>query len=156
MKVDDSTQPARVQSTRQVDVAQNASTSLSPGSYANVVVHPLGQLILSAGSYDFNSLDLEPTAHISASGPVEVALRGSSILRGTFDMDASTAQSFALNYSATTALIVETVFRGTLAAPQADVTLRPITGHLHEREIVARVVHLDAGATIVHRTAACH
>jgi hypothetical protein len=60
--------PLPPSSTNDITVAQNGSTTLSPGQYGNIKIQKGGSLTLASGAYSFTTIDLRDNAKITANG----------------------------------------------------------------------------------------
>jgi hypothetical protein len=152
------TLPSASKSTKAIVVNVGKSVSLAPGTYGAVTVYSTGKLLLVAGDYAFDSLDLEPGAHLvlnKTAGTIRVVVNKNTILRGSYDLTPSAATGFVLGYRGADTLYVESPFRGTLVAPAGTINLRSLNGQNHEGEFFGKNVTTEAGATVVHPPAAC-
>lgn len=66
--------PTFAAGTMDVTVPQNATQTLTSGSYRDLVVHPNATLILSGGIYNFNSWDLRDDAKVYFTSATEVRI----------------------------------------------------------------------------------
>ena len=113
---------------RDVFLAPDATGTLAPGSYGQVTVSSRATLSLSAGSYFFTRLTVEPQGRLVANesgGPVTLHVRTSLVWRG--DILQTGGTGLLVGYFGTADVVVERAFAGTLIAPSARVTLASIT-----------------------------
>jgi hypothetical protein len=150
--------PSPSGATLSVTVAVGQSVPLNPGAFGAVTVYSNGKLSLVSGDYAFDSLDLEPNAHLAldkSAGPIRIVVNKNLILRGTYDHTPNTATGFVLGYLGSSPLSVESPFRGTLVAPNATVDLQSLNGLKYEGEFFAASLRTEAGATVVHVPMSC-
>jgi hypothetical protein len=150
--------PPASKATNPVVVSVGQTKPLAPGSYGAVTIYTDGKLLLSAGDYAFDSLDLEPNAHLvlnKTAGAIRVVVNKNIILRGVYDHTPSSATGFVLGYLGTDIIYVESAFRGTLVAPAGTINHRALNGGHSEGEFFGKNVTTEAGAMVVHVPAAC-
>jgi hypothetical protein len=122
-----------------VFVAAGQTFPLAPGAYGGVVVPSTATLQLSAGEYDFQALTLSQGGTItvpSANETVKIYVRDTVLYEGSITSGGSAAPVF-LGYTGGAPINVDVPFFGTIVAPNAGVTLHPVTGS-HKGEFFAR------------------
>lgn len=139
-------------STTAVTVPVNGSRTLAPGQYGPVTVFSGGRLVLSAGTYAFTSLDLEPSATLvtpsSSAETARVFVRDSVIYRGRTATSSGTLAPLFLGYTGANAVTIEAVYTGTIVAPSATLTLQSLNGSgVYTGEFFARQVNVSPANT---------
>lgn len=136
-----------------VSLEPGQSQTIVPGRYGTVVVKTNATLKLSAGTYIFGSLDLEPNGTVvldKAAGQIYVYVQTSLIERGRFLDKAGKLTDVFLGYLGTADAAIGAPFSGVVVAPAAGVTLdtvnAPYTG-----SFFAKNLQVDPGAVIVHK-----
>jgi hypothetical protein len=117
-----------------VNLEPGQTLTLAPGAYRNVNVKSRALLRLSAGTYFFGTLTIEPDAVVQlnkAGRDVLIRVGSSFIYRGRFVDPASPAFAGAMVvYQGTQQAPIERRFEGTLIAPLAEIALATVaTGH---------------------------
>jgi hypothetical protein len=106
--------------------------SLAPGQYGAVTVYSRGQLILSAGSYAFTSLDLEPQGSIvtpsATTEAVQLFVENTVIYSGSTVNSAGSLAPLYLAYFGTSPLSIGTAFTGTIVSAKAPLVLESLNG----------------------------
>jgi hypothetical protein len=147
--------------TQTITVAVGGSRPLAPGQYGAVTVFSSGRLVLSAGTYAFTSLDLEPQATLvtpSATGETaQLFVRDSVIYRGRAAIASGTLAPLFLGYTGSNAITIESPYTGTIVAPSASLTLQSLnnTG-VYAGEFFARTVNLSPATTTNSSPFTCH
>jgi len=124
---------------------------IAPGRYGDIRVATNAVLKLKSGSYQFESLDLEPSAQVSvnatpATGPTTVYIRNSFIHRGA-RQDAGDPASLLFIHLGEDPVYVESPLFGGIVSPYSDVTLRQ-TQSPHRGAVLGKNVVLDSGTTL--------
>jgi hypothetical protein len=118
--------------TQAVSVTPDSTLALSPGQYGAVTVFSRAHLVLSAGEYNFTSLDLEPQAVLVApsatSESAQLFVRDSVIYRGSTLTSAGSVAPLYLAYTGSSTITIESPFLGTILAPNAPLTLQSLNG----------------------------
>lgn len=125
--------------------------TIAPGSYGSVRLASRAKLKLSAGTYYFGSLDVEPQAVVQLVqdlGPVIIYVGGSVIYRGSFAATNGAAPDLVLAVVSNTTVIVEAPFDGALLVPIGTITIRAAT---HIGYFAAKNVNVDAHAVVRYR-----
>jgi hypothetical protein len=139
-------------STEWLDV--NNEVPLAPGSNGNVSVKSGGKLLLSSGTYYFNSLSTEPQGQIvidESAGPVFLYIRSSFMHKGTLSHVGGGAGDLLVGCTSCSDVFLIGQFEGTLVVPQGKVTLAttapPYVGSFFAKDIqvAADVVVKRAG-----------
>ncbi len=101
---------------------------LQPGAYGAVAVKSRSVLPLAAGTFFFDSLDVEPQATLNVSaGPVTIYVATNIILHGTINAGAQDARFF-IGYLGANTVSLESAFTGTIVAPSAMLRFAPVNG----------------------------
>jgi len=110
----------------------DGSFTLAPGQYGPLTVYSRAKLTLSAGNYEFTSFDLEPQAVLvvpsAGSEAVHVFVKNSVIYRGSTTIAGGTLAPLYLAYFGSAAVTIESVFLGTVVAPNASLNLQSLNG----------------------------
>jgi hypothetical protein len=109
---------------RNVILNPGQTALLGPGSYGQVTVFSRSTLTLLAGTYFFDSLDVEPQGRLIAdegAGPVALYIRRQLVWHG--DILQRLGTGLLVGYFGTSDVVLETAFAGTLIAPSARITL---------------------------------
>jgi hypothetical protein len=137
-----------------ISVSPNQTASKAPGRYGTVLVSAGATLSLSAGTYYFDTLDIEPGAKFSltqTTGPVVVYVRTSVIYHGAIvTSPTGSTPDFLLVYLGTIGITLDSSFTGGLIAPSAATTLRAVTGG-HAGVFFGASFVVDANATVNYR-----
>jgi hypothetical protein len=143
--------------TKAITLQPDAKQTITPGQYARVTVNSRAQLTLSTGSYNFTALDLEPQAKLivpSTSETVKIYVRDTVIYRGTATISGGTAAPVYLGYVGTSPLVLESVYTGTVVAPNAQLTLQTVTGG-YTGEFFGKQVVVAAQTTVKSNPYTC-
>ncbi|MEO8902727.1 MAG: hypothetical protein ABI488_11915 [Polyangiaceae bacterium] len=141
-----------------VNVAPDAKQTLAPGQFGKVTVNSRGQLTLSAGTYDFTGLDLEPQAHLVVPANVEnvkIFVRDNIVYRGTTNLNNGASAPVYLGFTGTAPVILESPFVGTAVAPNATLTLQTVSAP-HTGEFFAKQVNVSAHTIVNSNAFSCH
>ena len=144
-----------------ISVPPDTSRSLAPGQYGAVTVFSRAKLVLSAGTYVFTSLDLEPQASLvtpsSSSESVRIFVRDSVIYRGRTTIASGAIAPLFLGYTGSNAITIENVFTGTIVAPSASLNLQSLNGAgVYTGDFFARQVDLSPANTTNSNPFTCH
>jgi DNA-binding protein YbaB len=134
-----------------VTVAPNTSTTLAPGAFRNLIVNGGATLFLSKGTYFFDGFDIESNATISCSsttGQVVVYARGAIIFRGKIIEKTGGRPKFFLGAFGTGAIPVGGPFTGTLAAPEAQITLNNVAAPGHSGAFFGKSIQVDPDGAV--------
>ena len=134
-----------------VTLAINTQKTLSPGSYAALVVNAGATLSLSTGTYFFTSFDIESTGTISCSstgGQVIVYVSGAVIYRGKIIEKTGGRPKFFMGAFGTSSIALGGPFTGTLAAPSAQIVLNTVTAPGHSGAFFGQDIQVDPNQTI--------
>jgi hypothetical protein len=136
-------------------VNQGQTRLLAPGAYAAVNVKTGGKLKMSAGTYFFDSLTLEPNSQWvvdDSAGAVVVYVRKDSIFRGILTGVPSTNTKIKLLVVnlGTISVPVEAAFRGTLFSPNATLLMHPIGSAQHWGTFIGKSVVVDPDVVVNH------
>jgi DNA-binding protein YbaB len=134
-----------------VTVAPNTTKTLSPGSYGALIVNAGSTLFLSTGTYYFTSFDIETNGTISCtsgSGQVVVYVSGAVIFRGKIIEKTGGRPKFFLGAFDTSTIAVGGPFTGTIAAPNAQITLNTVAAPGHSGAFFGKALQVDANVTV--------
>ncbi len=128
-------------------ISGGASVTLAPGGYGHVSVQAASKLKLSAGTYTFESLNLEPGTTLdldNAGGGISVFARGAFKLKVAPVYTAPNKYNVLFAVTGAGPVELEQNLRGTLIAPNAHVTLPTATislghhGSVHAKSLTVR------------------
>jgi DNA-binding protein YbaB len=134
-----------------VNLQPNTTRTLSPGSYADLIVNAGATLFLSTGTYFFTSFDIESGATISCSsgsGQVVVYVSGNVIFRGKIIEKTGGRPKFFLGAFTTNTIAVGGPFTGTIAAPNTQITLNTVGTPGHSGAFFGKAIQVDPDVTI--------
>ena len=125
---------------------------LAPGSYHAVTAKTRAVLPLAAGTFFFDSLDIEPLATLNVSaGPVFIYVATSLLLKGNIQAGQQD-QKFFIGFFGTSQVSLESAFTGTIVAPNAMLRFAPLNGAgSFTGQFFARDINVEASDTIVLR-----
>ncbi len=109
-------------------------------------------LSLSSGKYYVRDLTLEPQSHLKLleiSGRVELYVRGTITFRGDIVTANGNFPDWFVGYLGTSRVSLEGSFRGTLFAPNADVTLAWVPSLQHEGAFFGKNIEVTPGIKVV-------
>jgi hypothetical protein len=133
-----------------VNVLPLTTRVLAPGSYNNVVVPPTGTLVLTAGTYLFNTLSIAPAATLrvdNTSGTVGVNVALNIIELGIISSN-GTPDQFVLGYTGVLPVPLVTNFSGIVIAPSASLSLaQPLFGN-YAGAFYARDIQVAPGVRV--------
>jgi hypothetical protein len=133
-----------------VDLEPNVSRTLGPGAYGSVAVKTSATLTLTAGTYFFNALDLEPGAKLNlnqSAGAIRLYVKNSIIDRGAIATTAGTASGFVLGYAGTSTFFVQSPFpAGTVIAPNASVVVTSLGPTAFAGQLSAKDIEVQPDA----------
>jgi len=134
-----------------ITVAPNTTKTLAPGSYAALLVNAGATLFLSTGTYYFTSFDIESNATISCtsgSGQVVVYVSGAVIYRGKTIEKTGGRPKFFLGAFGTATIALGGPFTGTIAAPNAQITLNTVAPAGHSGAFFGKALQIDPNQTV--------
>lgn len=129
---------------------QSGTLPLTPGNYGSLSVKSGAVLTLATGTYRAAALVMEPGSHLlldEAQGPVLLYVGSTLIWRGSLETRSGAHPSGFIAYQGSSDVFIESPFHGTLAAPNAKLVLRAVTGG-HTGAFFGRFVEVDAHATV--------
>lgn len=112
-------------STTSVALEPGVRRQLAEGAYTTVAVKSNAALVLQAGTYYFDTLDVEPGGRLvipTGGDAVYIYVAQQITFRGIFD-DGGDASRLFIGFAGTTAAFVESPARGTFVAPRASLVL---------------------------------
>ena len=136
----------------------NQSRQLSPTGYGTLSVKSSATLVLTAGTYGFESWQFESGSKLvidDSAGPVVVYVRGTTTWRGQVtkqgDASAVALRLLLVPYGTSTAF-VEAPFKGTVFTPNGGLVLQPSNGTgEHYGAFFGQDVTVEAGVVVNHR-----
>jgi DNA-binding protein YbaB len=148
--------PSVIQGT--IELEPNQQQTAAPGYYNRIHPKSGAQVFLSAGVYYCNEFFLEPGSTVwlaTTGGPVVIWVRSTFTFRGT--VKTSGAGGFPrlfAGYLGTDTVIVESAWKGTLAAPNAKISVSTIQNH--EGAFHAKEVQVQPDCGICHQPFELH
>jgi len=144
-----------------ITLPPDTTRPLSPGQYGAVTVFSRAKLVLSAGTYAFTSLDLEPQASLvtpsSTAETARVFVRDNVIYRGRTTVASGAIAPLFLGYTGSNAITIENVFMGTIVAPSAALTLQSLNGAgVYTGDFFGRQVSVSPANTTNSSPFTCH
>jgi hypothetical protein len=130
-------------------VAPDKSAPLPPGSYASVSVASRAVLVLSEGTYYFDSLTLEPQSTVRLLGPATIEVRSQLTHRGNFRDPSGAVTGVRVRYRGTAPVYLESVFRGSILAPSASLIFGAGSALEFHGQFYGRTLELRPGVTLV-------
>lgn len=133
--------------------------SIDPGVYGLVTLNPVrlggqgAELTLKTGTYYIGTLTLDSYSKVwldQTKGPVIIYAATVNAFRGTFATVDGSPPDLFVGYLGTNPIYLETQFNGAIVAPNAQMTIRTVTGG-HTGFFAAKDMVLDANATINYR-----
>ena len=134
-----------------VTLLANTQKTLTPGSYAALIVNNGATLSLSTGTYFFTSFDIESGGTISCSsgsGQVIVYVSGAVIYRGKTIEKTGGRPKFFMGAFGTASIPLGGPFTGTLVAPQAQIVLNAVSAPGHSGAFFGQAIQVDPVSTI--------
>jgi hypothetical protein len=136
-----------------VNVAHLQTLALAPGAYSVASVLPSATLVLTAGTYLFEELDLHSGATLNldqSGGPVSVFVHTTFLYQGQIAPIAGAPGGFVLGYAGDQPLLIGTRFlAGTLIAPNATVAISAREPDGFVGELFAKGIVVKQGSTLV-------
>jgi hypothetical protein len=127
----------------------SARRTLPPGSFGALTVQPSATLILTSGTYFFQSIDFESHATVSlddSHGPIAIYVANSVIYRASVSDTANNPANILIGFAGTAPVSIEASFDGTFVAPAARVTVGSLA---HRGAFFAKGLELLSGANLV-------
>jgi len=125
--------------------------TLAPGNYTNLDVKSGATVKVSAGTYYFDALTLEPQSIFSVnsgSGRVIVYVGNSLTMRSTVFSATGQTPDFVVGYLGTNAVSISSPFTGTLFAPSAAVSLESLASGNHSGAFFAGSLTVHQGNAV--------
>jgi hypothetical protein len=132
--------------------ANTAEQKLAPGAYQYGNIRPQAKVVLSSGTYYFDSFTLESGATLildQSNGPISIYVKSSLMFKGTTEIRDGGPATFLMGYFGQSEVSMEGALAGTLIAPNAKVTLRRTT-QAHRGSVVGRDVEIQASAALTY------
>ena len=136
-----------------ITLSSGQSQAPAPGTFGNVTVNAGAKLTLKAGTYNINSLKLEPQSTLkldTSAGPVIVNVKNELIFRANVESRSSVAAKALFTYLGATLISVDAPFAGTLIAPNATIKLESLNGATHYGAFFGRNVEVHQGGNVQH------
>ncbi len=143
-------------------VVNQQTATLTPGAYQILNVHSGSKAVLTPGVYFFDWFTFESGAILelkNAAGPIQIYVRRGFIWRGKAIEEAPDKGNVLFAYtgpetnvSEPPTVVIEAFFRGTIVAPNAEVSIGTV-GHDpgHVGQIFAKRIEVHQATTIWHR-----
>ena len=136
-------------------VANDAVVTLAPGNFGNMTFRARAQVTLTAGTYDFASLNVEPDVRLNAIGVVNVNVQGALTIGDRDRITAAAPRNLTLytNRAGTVTVGTDVVATALLVGPSATVNVASrltLSGCIGARNLTIDTdAHLTAnGATL--------
>jgi len=136
---------------RPIRVAHHKPVSLEPGAYGAIVVEPGGVLSLSAGTYYFDDVTIEPRGTIlveSSAGAVAIYVRNNLVSKGLFSERGGGAPNLLIGAIGRFESVVEAPFTGTIIVPNGTLSLPSSGAPGYAGAFLAKRVTIGPGATV--------
>lgn len=125
-----------------------------PGAYGKFNIHDRNRVLLSSGTYFFDSFNTESQAQIlvnKTSGPIVIYVRNSFSYKGAFVENGGPVGQVLVAYSGSSDAFLQAPFVGTMVAPNATIKLERPTSAQHRGSFFGRAVEVAAGLhTVLH------
>jgi hypothetical protein len=141
-----------------IDLQPDQVRSIAPAAYADVAVKSRATLRLTAGTYYFEALTVEPSARIEldkSAGPVHVYVQKTLTHRGAFVHSNGSGSGFTLDFAGTSSVYLEAAFEGIVRAPEATLVLGSSSPITFTGEFAARQFEVRPDATVLHDPFEC-
>jgi hypothetical protein len=136
-----------------VTLSSGQSQTHVPGTFGNVTVNGGAKLTLKAGTYNINSLKLEPQSTLkldTSGGPIFLNVKNELVFRGAVESRAAVASKVLFAYLGSTLVSLDAPFAGTLIAPSATIKAESLNGATHYGAFFGRDVELHQGGKLQH------
>ncbi|HEX4334863.1 MAG TPA: hypothetical protein VH062_03055 [Polyangiaceae bacterium] len=140
-----------------VTIGVGATRTLAPGSYGKVIIQGFSHATLTAGTYFFDSLEVDAAATVTldkTGGPITVDVRTSMTLLSPFQETGGVAgANFLLQYLSVLpqVLTLSVPFSGTLVMPNTGLVLGPIIGGGHKGVFIAKNITVSPATVVTRR-----
>jgi hypothetical protein len=138
--------------TQSIDLQPGQTLVLAPGSYGSTSIKSRATLKLSAGTYELQSLGLEPQSTVvldTSLGPVFLLVQGDLIDRGRFITPAGAVASAMLFDFGQNRATIEVPFQGLLVVPNRALGLAA-SGMTYGGAFYAKDIEVSPRASVVH------
>jgi hypothetical protein len=125
----------------------------APGYYGKIAVKSRATLSLSSGTYFCNELTLEPEGKVmlnAAQGPIYIWVRDSFTFRGAFEDTLGAFPNVLVGYMGSGTATVDSLYRGTLLAPNGKITLATVALPGHAGSFHGKNVEIRPHTTVTH------
>jgi DNA-binding protein YbaB len=115
-----------------IELEPGQQQTAAPGYYNKCHAKENAQVFLSSGVYYFNEFFLEPSSKVwlnQTSGPVVIYVKSAFTFRGAFLVSGGAFPRVFVGYIGTSMAVVESSYKGTLAAPSAKISVSTIQNH---------------------------
>jgi DNA-binding protein YbaB len=140
-----------------IELEPGQQQTAAPGYYNKCHAKANAQVFLSAGVYYFNEFFLEPSSKVwlnQTSGPVIIYVKNAFTFRGAFMVSGGAFPRVFVGYLGTSMAVVESAYKGTLAAPSAKISVSTIQNH--EGAFHGNEVEVQPDCGICHRPFELH
>jgi hypothetical protein len=137
-----------------VTLVSGQTRVLAPGRHGTITANAGSKLTLKAGTYDINSLKLEPQSTLTldtSAGAIVVNVKNEFIFRASVLNRQSVAGKVLFGYLGTTMVSVDAPFAGTLVAPNATIKLEGLNGATHYGAFFGKDVEVHQGGNVMHQ-----
>jgi hypothetical protein len=127
-----------------IELEPGQQQTAGPGYYHKCHPKQNAQVFLSTGLYYFNEFFLEPGSKVwlnQTSGPVVIYVKNAFTFRGSFMVNGGAFPRVFVGYLGTSMAVVESAYKGTLAAPNAKISISTIQNHegaFHGKDVEAQ------------------
>jgi DNA-binding protein YbaB len=135
-----------------IELEPGQQQTAAPGYYDKLHPKQDAQVFLSSGRYYFNDLFLEPGSKVwlnAAAGPIVIWVKNGFTFRGAFLATGAGFPRVFVGYLGTSTAVVESSFQGTLAAPNAKISVSTVQNH--EGAFHGKDVEVQPDIQICHR-----
>ncbi len=125
----------------------------APAYYQKLAPKPRSQVFLSSGVYYFNDLAIEPDAKVwlnASAGPIIIWVKSSFTFRGAFLDPGGAFPRVFVGYLGTSLAVVESVYKGTLSAPNAKINIATLAKATYEGAFHGKDIEVFPDALICH------
>jgi hypothetical protein len=125
----------------------------TPGAYSTGAVYSRGTLSLSAGTYCFDSLAIEPQAKVfvnSSAGPLVIYVKNDFTYRGLFVETSGGTMKLAIICMGQNIVPLESPFTGTLVVPNGTINIQSSASPGHKGAFYARNITVQPDVVITH------
>jgi DNA-binding protein YbaB len=135
-----------------IELEPGQQRTAGPGYYNKLHPKQNAQVFLSSGKYYFNEVLLEPGSKVwldAAGGPIVIWVKNGFTYRGAFLATGGGFPRVFVGYLGTSMAVVESQLKGTLAAPNAKISVSTVQSH--EGAFHGKDVEVQPDTQICHR-----